>query len=129
MGFNTNGNGTVFPIVDAVYDVVTGTWSQSKAWTLAADLTWQITPNFAIDPEVSYANVSYNSMAALDDGLSQSAYAWWAGAMFDWTAAKNSTSRSTSSTRSSHQKAVFIGQTAPLEADGFNARLHVIRTF
>ena len=57
MGFNTNGNGTVFPIVDAVYDVVTGTWSQSKAWTLAADLTWQITPNFAIDPEVSYANI------------------------------------------------------------------------
>ena len=36
----------------------------SNAWSAAAQLTWKVSPNFEIDPEVAYANVDYGSTAA-----------------------------------------------------------------
>ena len=89
-GFNTNGNGTLFPMADAIY---TGgdTWALSNAWSAAAQLTWKVSPNFEIDPEIAYASVDYGSSAATywDPILSQKATAWWVGAVFDWSPVKN----------------------------------------
>ena len=89
-GFNTNGNGTLFPMADAIY-TGDGTWSLSNAWSAAAQLTWKVSPNFEIDPEVAYASVDYGSNASNAWGtfLSQKATAWWVGSVFDWSPVKN----------------------------------------
>ena len=71
-GFNTNGNGLLFPMADGVFDV-DGTYHKSKAWSAAAQLTWKVSPNFEIDPEVAYADVEYDSLAAADWGISPKA--------------------------------------------------------
>ena len=63
-GFNTNGNGTLFPMADAIYDRQRTRWTLSNAWSAAAQLTWKVSPNFEIDPEVAYASVDYGSTAA-----------------------------------------------------------------
>jgi hypothetical protein len=129
-GFNTNGNGTLFPIADGIYNTTTSRFSQSEAWTLATQATWQLTPTFAIEPMLAYADVKYNSAAAAADFIPQHAYAWWAGAVFDWTAAKNLDFALDLVYESSHQDRVPFGNPAsPLTSDGFNGRLHVIRTF
>jgi hypothetical protein len=61
-GFNTNGNGTLFPMADAIY-TGSGNWSLSNAWSAAAQLTWKVSPQFEIDPEIAYASVDYGSAA------------------------------------------------------------------
>jgi hypothetical protein len=135
-GFNTNGNGTLFPMADAIY---TGndTWSLSNAWSAAAQLTWKVSPNFEIDPEVAYASVDYGSNAAAtwNTLLSQKATAWWFGAVFDWSPVKNLDFALDAVYESSHQStpvgwAFFSGTGAfHNDSDGFNARLHVVRSF
>jgi hypothetical protein len=134
-GFNTNGNGTLFPMADAIY---TGndTWSLSNAWSAAAQLTWKVSPNFEIDPEVAYASVDYGSNAAAtwNTLLSQKATAWWFGAVFDWSPVKNLDFALDAVYESSHQSTPNLwvaGTSGPFHADsdGFNARLHVVRSF
>jgi hypothetical protein len=63
-GMNTNGNGTLFPSADAIYSVHGASWTLSDAWSAAAQLTWKVSPNFEIDPELAYAEVDYGSEAA-----------------------------------------------------------------
>ena len=36
-------------------------WTLSNAWSAAAQLTWKVSPNFEIDPEIAYASVDYGS--------------------------------------------------------------------
>jgi hypothetical protein len=132
-GFNTNGNGTLFPMADAVADPTTGTWSLSNAWSAAAQLTWKVSPNFEIDPEVAYANVEYASGPATFFGMSQKADAWWIGAVFDWSPVKNLDFALDAVYESSHQSTP-VGWTVldgayKNDTDGFNARLHVVRSF
>jgi len=134
-GFNTNGNGTLFPMADAIY-TGKGTWSLSNAWSAAAQLTWKVSPNFEIDPEVAYASVDYGSNAASEWStlLSQKATAWWVGAVFDWSPVKNLDFALDAVYESSHQSTP-IGWTVNENgafhnnSDGFNGRLHVVRSF
>jgi hypothetical protein len=134
-GFNTNGNGTLFPMADAVA-TSSSTWSLSNSWSLAAQLTWKVSPQFEIDPEVSYASVDYGSDAgdAWSTMLSQKATAWWVGAVFDWSPVKNLDFALDAIYESSHQSTP-IGWTyatnGPFHADsdGFNGRIHVVRSF
>jgi len=128
-GFNTNGNGTLFPVADGIYNATTGTFHQSEAWTLATQATWQLTPTFAIQPMLAYADVKYDATTAALDGISKHADAWWVGSVFDWTAAKNLDFALDIVYESSHQDRVYATQVAPTTADGVNVRLHVIRTF
>jgi hypothetical protein len=134
-GFNTNGNGTLFPMADAIY---TGgdDWSLSNAWSAAAQLTWKVSPNFEIDPEIAYASVDYGSTANqfYNTWLSQKATAWWFGAVFDWSPVKNLDFALDAIYESSHQATPYGWTTAvdgPFHADsdGFNGRIHVVRSF
>jgi len=130
-GFNTNGNGLLFPMADGVFDV-NGTYHKSEAWSAAAQLTWKVSPNFEIDPEVSYASVQYDSATAADWGISSKATAWWVGAVFDWSPVKNLDFALDAVYESSHQATPFGWSTANTfqnNADGFNGRLHVVRSF
>ena len=63
-GFNTNGNGTLFPMADAIY---TGgcTLGAVERLVAAAQLTWKVSPQFEIDPEIAYASVDYGAIGAI----------------------------------------------------------------
>ena len=135
-GFNTNGNGTLFPMADAVYTSATNSWSLSDAWSAAVQLTWKVSPNFEIDPEVAYANVDYGSSFENNypTTLSQKADAWWIGAVFDWSPVKNLDFALDAVYESSHQSTPVdwvagTNGTFHNDSDGFNARLHVVRSF
>jgi hypothetical protein len=135
-GFNTNGNGTLYQMADAIYDPLSNSWSLSNAWSAAAQLTWKLSPNFEIDPEVAYANVDYGSKAsaAYKTYLAQKADAWWFGAVFDWSPVKNLDFALDAVYESSHQSTPYTWVTATNgtfhnNSDGFNARLHVVRSF
>jgi len=135
-GFNTNGNGTLFPMADAIQsgeDI----WTLSNSWTAAAQLTWKVSPNFEIDPEIAYASVDYGSAAAKYwfATLSQKATAWWVGAVFDWSPVKNLDFALDAVYESSHQSTPVYwaghsgGASFNNDSDGFNGRLHVVRSF
>jgi hypothetical protein len=131
-GFNTNGNGLLFPMADGIFNPATGSFEKSKAWSAAAQLTWKVSSNFEIDPEISYASVQYDSAAAALWTISPKATAWWVGAVFDWSPVKNLDFALDAVYESSHQDTP-VGWN-PLnsfksDADGFNARIHVVRSF
>jgi len=138
-GFNTNGNGTLFPMADAILTGTPGklSWSLSNAWSAAAQLTWKLSPNFEIDPEVAYASVDYGSSAEASwyPGLSQKATAWWVGAVFDWSPVKNLDFALDAVYESSHQSTPYLWSASTTSgafhnnSDGFNARFHVVRSF
>jgi hypothetical protein len=132
-GFNTNGNGLLFPTADGIFNPISGQFEKSKAWSVAAQLTWKVSPNFEIDPEVSYASVQYDSGTAADWQISPKATAWWVGAVFDWSPVKNLDFALDAVYESSHQATPAgwaVGET-PFQnnADGFNGRLHIVRSF
>jgi len=127
-GFNPNGNGTIFPMADGVFDRVTGSFKTAQSWTVAGQGTFHLTPNFAIDPEAAYGTIKYNSAAAADWGISRSGYGWLVGGVFDWTPVKNLDFALDVMYLSSHQDKV-LGTMTPDNADGVNFRLHVIRDF
>jgi len=103
-------------------------------------LTWKVSPQFEIDPEIAYASVDYGSNAAnyWTDGyggfLSQKATAWWVGAVFDWSPVKNLDFALDAIYESSHQSTP-VGWTYSengtfhSDSDGFNGRLHIVRSF
>ena len=131
-GFNTNGNGLLFPMADGIFNPVSGQFEKSQAWSVAAQLTWKVSPNFEIDPEVSYASVQYVGATAADWQISPKATAWWVGAVFDWSPVKNLDFALDAVYESSHQATPVGWNPANAfqnNADGFNARLHVVRSF
>ena len=86
-----------------------------------------------VDPEIAYASVDYGSAASLSWGpiFSQKATAWWVGAVFDWSPVKNLDFALDAVYESSHQSTPYsyVGYTYYNNSDGFNARLHVVRSF
>ena len=137
-GFNPNGNGTLFPMGDAIYDYHTNGWELSNAWSAAAQLTWKVSPNFEIDPEIAYASVDYGSAAesAWYPILSQKADAWWVGAVFDWSPVKNLDFALDVIYEWSHQSTPAYWADYPYatsgihnNSEGFNGRLHIVRSF
>ncbi len=132
-GFNTNGNGLEFPMADGVFDPF-GNYHKSEAWSVAAQLTWKVSPNFEIDPEVSYASVKYDSSSSAFWMVSPGATAWWVGAVFDWSPVKNLDFAFDAIYESSHQATpkdwdFFYNRPYDNTSDGFNGRLHIVRSF
>jgi hypothetical protein len=134
-GMNTNGNGTLFPSADAII-TSNGSWSLSDSWSAAVQLTWKVSPQFEIDPEVAYGSVDYGSAAANSwySIMSQKATGWWVGAVFDWSPVKNLDFALDAVYESSHQSTPAYWATygsGPFhnDSDGFNARIHVVRSF
>jgi len=131
-GFNTNGNGLLFPMADGIFNPVTGTFEKSNAWSAAVQLTWKVSPQFEIDPEASYASVQYDSATAADWQISPKADAWWVGAVFDWSPVKNLDFALDAIYEWSHQDTPVgwdTSYTFKNDTDGFNGRLHVVRSF
>ena len=121
-------------MADGIFNPLTGAFEKSKAWSAAAQLTWKVSPNFEIDPEVSYASVEYDSAAAALWTVSPKATAWWIGAVFDWSPVKNLDFALDAIYESSHQTTpegwtLLGGGKFQNDADGFNGRLHVVRSF
>ena len=131
-GFNTNGNGLLFPMADGIFGP-DGSFHKSTAWSAAAQLTWKVSPNFEIDPEVSYASVSYDSDTAAFWLISPKAEAWWVGAVFDWSPVKNLDFAFDAIYEWSHQATPVEWDNPSLafknDTDGFNGRLHIVRSF
>ena len=147
-GFNANGNGLVFPMADGVFDM-SGSYHKSQAWSAAAQLTWKLSPNFEIDPEVAYASVQYDSNTAAMWLVSPKADAWWVGSVFDWSPVKNLDFALDLVYEWSHQDTPTYWNTVPYwtgshsagwnlvtgggafknDTDGFNGRLHIVRSF
>ena len=94
--------------------------------------TWKVSPNFEIDPEVAYAEREYDSTAAAGASRRRRT-AWWVGAVFDWSPVKNLDFALDAVYESSHQTTPRAGPSRrpPFQnnADGFNGRLHVVRSF
>jgi hypothetical protein len=133
-GFNTNGNGILFPMTDAIstsYYTGGNNWALSNAWSLAAQLTWKVSPNFEIDPEIAYAAVDYGSTAWQTYYVPQRANAWWVGAVFDWSPVKNLDFALDLVYEWSHQDTPYeyIGDPYQNNTNGINGRFHVVRSF
>ena len=99
-------------------------------------MTWKLSRNFEIDPEIAYASVDYGSAANkfYDTWLSQKATAWWVGAVFDWSPVRNLDFALDTVYESSHQATPYHWTKLHdgafnNDSDGLNARLHVVRSF
>ena len=97
-------------------------------------MTWKVSPQFEIDPEIAYAERRLRQRGSEFWGdLSQKATAWWVGAVFDWSPVKNLDFALDAIYELSHQSTP-VGWAAGNgafhnDSDGFNARLHVVRSF
>jgi hypothetical protein len=135
-GLNINGNGYLYSLQDAVGDNF-GNWSRPTTWEAAAELELHLTPQFAIDPEISYANISWsNRSTAVAPGfgaLEGNAYSWFGGAAFHWTPVTNLSFNLDIVYQYSHWDApanpiaaVFYPANS---ASGFNGRILIERDF
>ena len=117
---NMNGNGVAYVMSDA-FDTGAG-WAFPTTWGGAAEATFQLTPQFSISPEISYVDLTWSK--AIAEG---NMYAWFGGAVFDWSPVKNLDFALDLVYMSSH---FDVGLAAPAStADGFDGRLRVTRTF
>ena len=79
-----NGNGVVMPVADA-YSNLNGTWATPTAWSLTAISEFHFGPTFAIDPEVSYAQLTWSGLGgAMAGALSANSQSWILGAVGHW---------------------------------------------
>ena len=110
-------------------------WSLSDAWSAAAQLTWKLSPNFEIDPEVAYASVDYGAQG---QSFSTHAVAEGDGVVGRRGVRLVAGQESRFRPRRRLQE-VASGDALPLgpgadgpfqnDSDGFNGRLHVARSF
>jgi hypothetical protein len=119
-------------MADAVY-IGDGSWNLANTWTAAVQLTWKVSPNFEIDPEVAYASVDYGNanVNGYNYYLATKATAWWIGAVFDWSPVKNLDFAFDAIYESSHQSTPYdyVGYPYNNNSDGFNGRLRITRSF
>ena len=90
-GFNTNGNGTLFPMADAIFTV-------DRQFLVAVE---RLVGCGSVDLEglaelrdrpgsrLRQRRLRQHGQPVLDWLLSQKATAWWVGAVFDWSPVKN----------------------------------------
>ena len=62
-GLNINGNGYLYALADAVGNNAGG-WSVPTTWEAAAVLELHLTPQFAVDPLISYGQISWSNRGA-----------------------------------------------------------------
>jgi hypothetical protein len=126
-GFNMNGNGWLYSIQDAVGNNA-GAWSRPTTWEAAAELELHLTPQFAVDPEISYGNVTWSNRGAFPF-LEGDAYSWFAGAAFHWTPVTNLSFNLDLVYQYSHFDASTLASFPASTASGFNGRINIERDF
>jgi len=136
-GLNMNGNGYIYSLQDAVSPGL-GVWSLPTTWEVAAVLELNVTPQFAIDPEISYGQISWSNRGAASFALLEgNADSWLGGVAFHWKPVTNLSFNLDVVYQSSHFDASRVAGTgavgtagyAATTADGFNGRLLVERDF
>jgi hypothetical protein len=79
-----NGNGVMMPVADA-FSNLNGTWATPTAWSLTAISELHFGPLFSIDPEISYANLTWSGLSgAMSGALSTDSQSWIVGAIGHW---------------------------------------------
>ncbi|MBV8663561.1 MAG: hypothetical protein JO107_10705, partial [Hyphomicrobiales bacterium] len=79
-----NGNGVVMPVADA-YSNLNGTWATPTAWSLTAIGEYHLGPHFSIDPEVSYAQLTWSGLnGGMAGALSTNSQSWIFGGVVHW---------------------------------------------
>ncbi|HEY1940921.1 MAG TPA: porin [Roseiarcus sp.] len=81
-----NGNGVMMPVADSYYVTAgsnSGRWATPTAWALTAIGEYHLGPNFAIDPEVSYGEITWSGLGS-GGQLSPDSESWIGGAVFHW---------------------------------------------
>ena len=79
-GLNINGNGTIFPLTDALnYDV--GRWSVPTTWAAAAFIEHHFSPQFSLTPEFSVAGIRYSNSPVM---ISANAVSFLGGLVTHW---------------------------------------------
>jgi len=126
-GLNINGNGWLYSLQDAVGNNA-GAWSVPTTWEAAAVLELHLTPQFAVDPLISYGTVSWSNRGAFAS-LEGDAYSWLGGVAFHWTPVTNLSFNLDIVYQSSHFDASTNGFFPASDADGFNGRILIERDF
>ncbi len=126
-GFNMNGNGWLYSVQDAVGNGA-GDWSYPTTWEAAAVLELNLSPQFAIDPEISYGNITWSNRGAFPS-LEGDAWSWLGGVAFHWKPVTNLSFNVDLVYQSSHFDASTDGTFPASNASGFNGRLLIERDF
>ncbi|MBV8663697.1 MAG: porin [Hyphomicrobiales bacterium] len=80
-----NGNGVMMPVGDA-YSNLNGTWATPTAWSVGAIGEYHLGPHFSIDPEVSYAQLTWSGLnGGMAGALSTDSQSWIFGGVANWT--------------------------------------------
>ena len=81
-----NGNGVMMPVADSYYVTSgsnSGRWATPTAWAVTAIGEYHIGSTFAIDPEISYGQLTWNGLGT-GGQLSPNSESWIGGAVFHW---------------------------------------------
>ncbi len=123
-----NGNGANFLFTDA-YDTAGGGFIEPTSWSVASHLTWVLSPQFSISPEISYGQIDYGSGAAF---IPQKLTAWMGGAIAHWDPVTNLDFQLDAiyvSAKETRPTALLPGTPWQTKSDGFFGRLAIARTF
>ena len=126
-GLNIGGNGWLYSLQDAVGNNA-GAWSKPTTWEAAAVLELHLTPQFAVDPLISYGEITWSNRGAFAS-LEGDAYSWLGGVAFHWTPVTNLSFNLDIVYQESHFDASTNGFYPANNASGFNGRLLVERDF
>ena len=126
-GLNMNGNGYLYSLEDAV-STGAGVWSVPNVWTVAAIGDFNLGPQFKIQPEISYGNITWSNRAAFGS-LEGNAYSVLGGAAFTWTPVTNLSFNLDLVYQYSHINASTDKTFPANNPDGFNGRIKVERDF
>ena len=126
-GINMNGNGFLYSFQDAVGGN-NGLWSRPDTWEAAAVLELNLTPQFAIDPEISYGSIHWSNRANFAS-LEGDAWSWLGGAAFHWKPVTNLSFNLDLVYQYSHINASTNGLYPANNPSGFNGRLLIERDF
>ena len=128
-GLNINGNGLIYNFTDAAD--VRGQWVRPETWSVAATGEFNLTPQFAFNPEISYGEITWENVpvGATWEG---NAYSWLVGAVFSWKPVTNLSFNFEPVYQYTHWDrggGLYSLATNPSDTSGFNGRIRIERDF
>jgi hypothetical protein len=130
-GVNMNGNGMIYSFADGVQNGANGVWAKPTTWNVAATLDLHLTPQFEIQPEISYGSLTWSHRGEFAD-FEGNMDSWLGGAVFTWAPAKNLSFNLEAVYQYTHWNkgtGDYAQAGVPSDASGFNGRVRVERDF